>query len=153
MSNNESSYEHELYKKALQFATEKHKGQKRLDGQDYITHPLALAKEFTDTKTKIVALLHDTLEDTNTTYDQLYNLFGSEITHAVVMLSKAKIVPYKIYIEQIRESNNPLIIKVKIADLHNNLSTINNIPDKDKRERLKSRYENALMVLQESNCI
>jgi (p)ppGpp synthase/HD superfamily hydrolase len=153
MSNNESSYEHELYKKALQFATEKHKGQKRLDGQDYITHPILVSNSLIDTQSKIVGMLHDTLEDTNTTLLELTNIFGKHIAECVHLLTKSEYESYSNYINRIVKSDNELVKNVKIADLINNLSTIDNIPDKDKRERLKSRYENALMVLQESNCI
>lgn len=136
-----------LINKALLFATEKHKDQRRLDGQFYITHPVIVANNVTDPKAKIVALLHDTLEDTNTTFDELYHEFGSQITHAVALLSKHEIMPYKTYINNIKISNDPLAIAVKIADLKHNLSTIDNVPDLKKRESLRKRYMKALRVL------
>jgi (p)ppGpp synthase/HD superfamily hydrolase len=148
-----TSYEQQLLFLAELFAIEKHRGQKRLDGQDYITHPILVSNSLIDTQSKIVGMLHDTLEDTNTTLLELTNIFGKHIAECVHLLTKSEYESYSNYINRIVKSDNELVKNVKIADLINNLSTIDNIPDKDKRERLKSRYENALMVLQESNCI
>ncbi len=144
-----ATYEQELYKKALQFATEKHRGQMRLDGQPYMIHPLAVANTFTDTKTKIVALLHDVLEDTDTAFYEIRDIFGSEVARTVSVLTHEPYQIYDEYINLIKESGNSLAINVKIADLKHNLSTIGNILDLNKRERLKRRYENALKLLQE----
>ena len=144
---NTSSYEHELYKKAIQFATEKHKGQKRLDGQDYITHPILVSNSLIDTQSKIVGMLHDILEDTDTTYEELTNIFGKHVAECVHILTKSEDEPYSNYIDRIAKSNNEMVKNVKIADLIHNLSTIDNIPDKEKRERLKKRYETAIIAL------
>jgi (p)ppGpp synthase/HD superfamily hydrolase len=58
--------------KALVFATEKHSGQKRRSGEQYIEHPKRVAQLVGDNENMIcIALLHDTLEDTNTTYEEL----------------------------------------------------------------------------------
>ena len=82
----------------LRFATEKHKGQKRDDGRDYITHPIRVAKIVEKFKAgKSVnknvliagALLHDTLEDTYTSYKELVDKFGDVVASLVLELTNA----------------------------------------------------------------
>lgn len=152
MSNSSSTTEQEnlynLYVKAISYATEKHKDQKRYDGQPYITHPLAVAQNVTDPKAKIIAILHDILEDTDTTLDSLIDLFGHEIALTVVSLSRIESMSYEDYILGIKVLKIPLARQVKIADLKHNLSTIDNIPDKKQRAKLKHRYEKALEALE-----
>lgn len=62
--------------KALTFAIEKHKGQVDKSGVDYINHPVYLALQCNTESEKIVALLHDVIEDTNATFDDLIQLGG-----------------------------------------------------------------------------
>jgi len=145
-----------MYIRALEFANDKHKGQKRANGESYIVHPIEVSLKFlprTNWQTKIVAVLHDVLEDTNTSYEELDNNFGIDITIPVFILSKPHDISYEKYIEGIKEYENPVVTAVKIADLKHNLSTIDNIPDLDKRKRLKERYERALAVLEENENI
>jgi len=82
---------------AVEFATEKHKGQTRKakDKPPYIIHPLAVATLLIecgvkDTDTIIVALLHDTIEDTKTTKEELVKKFGEKIAKAVLECSDNK---------------------------------------------------------------
>ncbi len=138
----------ELFEKAFKFAEEKHKGQKRLDGTDYIEHPIivsTLAVEIMTDYIASVAVLHDVLEDTNTTEDELVKEFGPHIAYAVILLTK-KSFSYEETIQLIK--TNEVARIVKIADLKHNLSTIDNIKNPEKRERLKTRYEQALKVLE-----
>ena len=140
-----------MYIDALKFANDKHKGQKRYDGESYIVHPIEVSLKFlpyTNWQTRIVAVLHDVLEDTETTYEELIQNFGDDIALPVFLLSKSDQLPYEDYIMSIKLGNNPVVTAVKIADLKHNLSTIENIPDLDKRKRLKERYERALAVLE-----
>lgn len=141
-----------LYIHALEFANDKHKGQKRHNGESYIVHPIEVSLkylEYENYETKIVALLHDTIEDTKTTEAELIEKFGYEIGSCVGLLTRdpMRLESYEEYIKRIKESKNPVATAVKIADLKHNLSTIENIPDLDKRKRLKERYERALSVL------
>ena len=80
---------YELIKKAYEFAAKAHEGQKRRSGEDYITHPCAVAEivaEFGfDASTVVAAFLHDTLEDTPVTDDQIKTEFGEEILELVVL--------------------------------------------------------------------
>ncbi len=77
---------------AFLFAEKKHKGQKRKSGEDYILHPLRVAIEVSklklDLNSIIAALLHDVLEDTNTTTNEIEKLFGSDVKFLVESLSQ-----------------------------------------------------------------
>jgi (p)ppGpp synthase/HD superfamily hydrolase len=146
MSNNQEL--DNLLLEAIRFATAKHFGQKRLDGTPYIKHPAAVAELVgNNLKAEIVAILHDTIEDTNTTFEELKTKFGRDIAVAVYLVTKPKGMDYEDYINIIKKSEDKLAIAVKIADLKHNLATIDNIPDIKKRERLKKRYTKALEVL------
>ena len=77
--------------RALMFATEKHQGQKRIGGDDYITHPIAvcemLREQGFDENYQITALFHDLLEDTDATEEEILQLGNSEILTAVQLLT------------------------------------------------------------------
>ena len=79
-------------KKAYLFAKEKHDGQKRISGEDYVVHPLnvayILSEIHADSKTISAALLHDTIEDCNVTKEQLEELFGLEVAKLVESITK-----------------------------------------------------------------
>ena len=79
---------------ALEFAKEKHKGQKRIGGDDYITHPIAVAEivknEGFDESYQIAALFHDLLEDTDSTEEDILKYGSLEILEAVKLLTKEK---------------------------------------------------------------
>src|SRR5690606_4009556 len=103
--------------KAIIFATEAHAGQKDKSGQAYILHPLTvMSKMDTDTE-RIVAILHDVIEDTSYTLDDLQKLFhlSEEKLIAVDLLTKKEGYDYDKYIQNIKD--NPIARKVKIADL------------------------------------
>ncbi len=141
-----------MYIEALKFANDKHKGQKRANGESYIVHPIEVSLKFlpmrANWETRIVALLHDVIEDTKTTESELVEMFGYKIGWQVGILTReSKLESYEEYINRIKKYGPETVRKVKIADLKHNLSTIDNIPDLDKRKRLKERYEKALTVL------
>ncbi len=109
-----------LYGKALIFAATKHAGHTRKNGDNYIIHPIRVSQEvFTETQ-KAMALLHDTLEDTDTTYEELKKEFGVEIAHGVLVLTKTDDETYEEYIERVK--TNPDATAVKIADISDNLN-------------------------------
>lgn len=139
-----------LFDTALEFAREKHKGQKRLDGEDYINHPYRVFEYVGDDDEELacVAILHDVLEDTDTTEQELLSIFPDEVVEAVKIVTRDEKDNYEYFIDSIRRSGNSNAIHVKIGDIKDNLSTIENIPDLDKRKRLKERYEKALTVLE-----
>ena len=107
---------------ALDFATQKHKGQKRIGGDDYITHPVAVCEivkgQGYGEDYQITALFHDLLEDTNATEQEILSLGNAEILTAVKLLTKIKGYDMAEYIKAIK--NNEIAFVVKGADrLHN----------------------------------
>ena len=107
---------------ALEFAKEKHKGQKRIGGDDYITHPIAVYEivknQGFDERYQIVALFHDLLEDTDASEEEILKYGSPEILEAVKLLTKKKGYDMAEYISGIKE--NPIAFTVKAADrLHN----------------------------------
>ena len=77
----------DLLHRAYEFSAMEHKGQRRVSGEEYITHPLEVASVVADMKLDDVAiaagLLHDVVEDTLTTIDSVSELFGSEVAHVL----------------------------------------------------------------------
>jgi (p)ppGpp synthase/HD superfamily hydrolase len=122
-----------LYEKALKIATEYHKGQKRnKSGLDYITHPVAVASKFSIDKIKAVAVLHDIVEDTDLTIEELEALgFDEEVISAVDLLTKRKGQDYVEYLTKIRKDDY-IACLVKIEDIKHNLSDLENGNMKDK---------------------
>lgn len=108
--------------RALDFAREKHKGQKRIGGAEYITHPVAVceivkAQGFGEDY-QIAALFHDLLEDTDTTEAEILTYGNEAVLEAVKLLTKQKGYDMAEYIGAIR--NNDIAFAVKSADrLHN----------------------------------
>ena len=107
---------------ALSFAKAKHKGQKRIGGDDYITHPIAVSEivksQGFDENCQIAALFHDLLEDTDATQEEILEYGNQEILEAVNLLTKKKGYDMAEYVSSIKQ--NPIAFAVKAADrLHN----------------------------------
>jgi guanosine-3',5'-bis(diphosphate) 3'-pyrophosphohydrolase len=112
---------------ALAFAADKHRRQRRKDAEasPYINHPIALARALsteagiTDVKVLVAAVLHDTLEDTETTYDELKERFGKSIASVVREVTDDKSLPKaerkRLQIEHASEISRPARL-VKLAD-------------------------------------
>lgn len=110
----------ELLDKALLIATIAHKGQSDKAGMPYILHPLAVAGRVKSIKQKIVALLHDVVEDTDLTLDDLRKEgFPEDIIAGVDSVTRRKGETYADFC--LRASQNELGIDVKIADIKENL--------------------------------
>ena len=129
------------------FAPYVHEGKVDKAGMPYILHPLTVASKVTTEKEKIVAILHDVVEDTDVTVDTIKNLFGEEIGESVRILSKKESEKYFDYIKSIRDSGDETAIKVKIADLEHNmdLTRLSDITQKDIYRKVK--YETAYNIL------
>ena len=127
----------ELYDKALQIAIRAHKGQKDKAGHDYILHPIRVSERCDDPRAKIVALLHDTIEDTDVTADYLREEgFTEEIVEAVLAVTRREGEEYDDYVR--RAAQNELGRMVKRADLEDNMG-IRRLPELTDRdvERLR----------------
>ncbi len=134
--------------KALALALKAHAGQKDKAGQPYILHPLRVMLQMEDTQTKIVALLHDVLEDSNITLQELKQAgFDPQILEAVDCLTRREQEDYFTYLERVAQ--NKLALSVKIADLKDNLDVtrLKEITPAD-QQRL-NKYLKALTFLQD----
>lgn len=111
-----------MTKKALKLCFEAHKNQLDKSGMPYVFHPFHLAEQMTDENTTAVALLHDVIEDTDYTLDDLRKLgFTEDVVSAVGLMTHAEGVPYMEYVAEIKK--NPIAKAVKLADLRHNSDT------------------------------
>jgi len=121
-----------FYDHALRVAIKAHEGQKDKSGREYVMHPIRVAERCKDPRAKIVALLHDTIEDTDVTVEYLRNEgFSEEIISAVLSVTKQKGESYEDFVR--RAAENPLGREVKIADLEDNMDIrrLEEITDED----------------------
>ena len=136
-------------KKAMKLCYEAHKDQVDKSGLPYVFHPAHVAEQMTDEATTIVALLHDVVEDTDYTLEDLAaEGFEKEILEAVALMTHEDDVPYLDYVAKLK--NNPIARAVKLADLAHNsdLSRIGEI-DEETRKRLE-KYKKAIALLKEN---
>ena len=129
--------------KAGEIARTAHAGQKDKAGADYIAHPLAVAGMCRNTESRIVALLHDTIEDTSVTADYLREQgFPEYLVHAVVLVTKEPDFNEEDYFRRI--GADPVAREVKMADLMHNmdLSRLASVTQKDidRRDRYMREY-------------
>ena len=103
---------------AMKCAYNAHLGQLDKSGVPYIFHPFHLAEQMDDEISCTVALLHDVVEDTAVTIEDLKSQFPREVTDAVALLTHDRADSYFDYVEAIRQ--NPVAKKVKLADLDHN---------------------------------
>ena len=107
-----------MTKKAMVLAYNAHHGQMDKSGVPYIFHPIHLAEQMDDEITCAVALLHDTVEDTAVTLEDLRQEFPTEVVTAVGLLTHREGVDYFDYVRAIK--TNPVATRVKLADLAHN---------------------------------
>ena len=131
---------------ALSIARQAHEGHIDKAGVDYIEHPIYVASQVKSEKEKAVALLHDVLEDSSVTVEELLIAGLPEtVVTTVQVLTKQTGQNYQTYLQAVK--SNPLACRVKLADLKHNsdLSRLTSITEKD-RERLK-KYKKAIDFL------
>lgn len=136
------------FEDALALAAQAHKGQYDLAGAPYICHPMRVALAQSDERARIVAILHDVIEDTAVTYQDLSAAgFDDEIIGAVEALTKRS--GEKRIDAAARAKANPLALQVKLADVADNmnLARISN-PTAEDYARLRE-YEQVLAYLKE----
>ena len=138
----------DLIRKAYELADAAHKGQKRVSGEDYIIHPLAVAKILTDLQiddiTISAAILHDVVEDTTHTLKEMRELFGDEVAMLIDGVTKLGRIQYKSKEEQQLESYRKMflamakdirVIMIKLADRLHNMRTLKYVRE-DKQKRI-----------------
>ena len=138
-----------LTKKALRISFEAHKDQFDKSGIPYVYHPYEVASGLDTEEAVCVALLHDVVEDTDMTFDDLAREgFGENIIGALKLLTHSDDTPYFEYIKAVKQ--NPLATAVKLADLKHNStrSRMNVITDWD--EKRYQKYETAIKLLTEN---
>lgn len=136
-------------KKAYAYAKEMHEGQTRSSGEPYYTHPVEVAKILADMKmdvgTIVTAILHDTIEDTDATYDDIEGKFSKEVADLVNGVSKLTRIESQTLegkqAENFRKlllamSEDIRVLLVKLADRLHNMRTLDGIKKPEKRRRI-----------------
>ncbi|HXT67470.1 MAG TPA: HD domain-containing protein, partial [Nitrospiraceae bacterium] len=126
-----------LVRKAYEFSAKAHVGQLRLSGEPYVQHPIAVAGVLTSLKTDVTAivaaLLHDTLEDTVATPDELEREFGKDVVHLVDGVTKIGKITFRSYEEKQAENFRKMVLSmaddirvvlIKLADRLHNMRTL-----------------------------
>jgi GTP pyrophosphokinase len=138
----------QMIRKAYQFAATAHDGQTRKSGDPYVTHPLAVAHIIAELKLDVASvcagLLHDCVEDTSATVEQLGEQFGKEIAYLVDGVTKLGKLPYSTREEQQAENFRKMllamardirVILVKLCDRLDNMRSLHHLPP-EKQERI-----------------
>lgn len=137
-----------MTKMAMKLCFDTHKDQLDKTGLPYVFHPFHLAEQMDDEISTVCALLHDVVEDSNITFEDLAKMgFSGEIIDVLKLLTHAEEVPYMDYVREIKK--NPTATKVKIADLkHNSDTTRLDVVDEWAIKR-NEKYAEALRILTE----
>ena len=126
--------------RALQIAVQAHAGQKDKSGAAYIFHPIRVMMRCTSPEAKIVGLLHDVVEDTSVTFEELEaEGFSADVLAALRLLTHASEVPYEDYIQQVK--THPIATEAKLADLEDNMD-IRRLQEMD--EKASKRFKKYL---------
>ena len=133
-----------LTKKALKLSFSVHKDQLDKSGMPYVYHPFHVAEQMGTEETVAVALLHDVVEDTDFTLEDLKAMgFPDSVTEALALMTHDDSVPYLDYVAKLKD--NPIARIVKLADLRHNsdLSRLDVVDDKalDRVEKYKKAIE------------
>ena len=138
----------EATKKAMKLCFAAHKEQFDKSGIPYVFHPIHLAEQMTDEDTTVTALLHDVVEDTDYTFEDLEAMgFNGTVLAALRLLTHEEGVPYMDYVAKIKE--HPVAKAVKLADLaHNSDLTRMDEPDEKALARV-AKYAQAINLLKE----
>ncbi|WP_017811444.1 HD domain-containing protein [Paenibacillus shenyangensis] len=129
--------------RAIILATRAHSGQVDRSGQPYILHPLRVMLKVSSEEARIVAVLHDVLEDTDVTaHDLAAEGFSEEIVEAVQAMSRHEDESYEDFV--LRAKQNSLARTVKMADIEDNMDPSRNVEPSEKDMERLSKYGKAL---------
>ncbi|HWG69577.1 MAG TPA: bifunctional (p)ppGpp synthetase/guanosine-3',5'-bis(diphosphate) 3'-pyrophosphohydrolase [Steroidobacteraceae bacterium] len=144
----------ERVREAYEFGAEKHRGQKRVSGEPYITHPVAVADILADLRldadTLVAAILHDVIEDTPTAKAEIASIFGQVVAELVDGVSKLDQIQFKNRQEAQAESFRKMllamvrdirVIMVKLADRMHNMRTLGVMPPVKRRRSARETLE------------
>lgn len=137
-----------LTKRALKLCFAAHRDQTDKSGLPYVFHPFHLAEQMPDELTTVVALLHDVVEDTPYTLEDLAKLgFPQKVLSTLARLTHDPSVPYLDYVAALKE--DPIARQVKLADLRHNsdLTRLDHVDDKARQRAEK--YAAAIRLLEE----
>ena len=144
----------EFIKKAYNFACNAHKEQKRISGEPYITHPeevaIILFEMGMDVNTMIAGLMHDVVEDTQYTYEDVAKEFGNEVADLVNGVTKLGKIEYKTKEEQQADNVRKMllamtkdirVILIKLADRLHNMRTLRFMPVEKQKEKAQETLD------------
>ncbi len=144
----------ELVRRAYAFSEKAHAGQTRRSGEPYLQHPLAVAGVLTmlrsDVTAVAAALLHDTLEDTLATPDELEKEFGKDVVHLVDGVTKIGKIPFRNYEEKQAENFRKMVLSmaddirvvlIKLADRLHNMRTLEHLQEARRRQIAQETLE------------
>ena len=143
-----------LVRKAYEFSSKAHEGQLRQSGEPYLQHPIAVAGVLTSLKTDVTAivaaLLHDTLEDTIATPDELEKMFGKDVVHLVDGVTKIGKITFRSYEEKQAENFRKMVLSmaddirvvlIKLADRLHNMRTLEHLNAAKRQEIAQETLE------------
>ena len=134
--------------RAIEIAREAHAGQVDKAGEDYFNHPKRVADNFYEDDDIIVALLHDVIEDTEITLEQLKEEgFNDAVLAALDAITKREGESYDQFIERVKD--NPIALKVKLADLRDNMDILR-LPELTEKDLQRiAKYHKAYKYLEQ----
>jgi (p)ppGpp synthase/HD superfamily hydrolase len=136
----------ELLEKAISIAVDAHRGQKDKSGKPYILHPISVMSKVRSETDKIAAILHDVVEDTHWTFEDLKKEgFPPEILDALDCVTKRESEPYEDFVK--RSASNPIARRVKLADLEDNMDVRRILAATDKDLARLAKYRRAWALL------
>lgn len=143
-----------LIRNAYEYASKKHFSQKRITGDDYITHPLNVAWILTDVKADgkaiSAALLHDTIEDSDSTFEEISSLFGEDVANIVDGVTKINRLNFSSDSEQMAANQRKILVGlssdvrvliVKLADRLHNMRTLYVLSEAKQKKKAKETLE------------
>lgn len=138
----------ELTKKAMKLCFAAHKDQVDKSGMPYVFHPFHLAEQMTDELTTVTALLHDVVEDTPYTLEDLREMqFPEDVLGALTLLTHDDETPYLEYVSRLK--SNPIARAVKLADLRHNSDLTRLDQVNEKAQKRVEKYKKAIALLEE----